>query len=132
MRYLHLLLLVSVLLVRAADTGMAGQYTGEWKSDSSGNSGTLRMSLAPAPNDTWKCEVSFTIAGEEVKTKIQSFKFENPQLEVAYDFDALGTALRSKLTGRWDGKAFSGRYQTTALDSGDPVDAGTWGGTRSK
>ena len=132
MRYLHLVLLFSVLLVRAADTEMAGRYTGEWKSDSSGNNGTLRMNLDPAPGDTWKCEISFTLAGEDIKTKVQSFTLAKSQLEVAYDFDIQGAALRSKLTGHWDGKAFAGRYQTTLIDSGDGVDAGAWNASRSK
>ncbi len=39
MRSLCLLFLATVLLVRAADTGMAGPYTGVWKSDSSGSGG---------------------------------------------------------------------------------------------
>jgi hypothetical protein len=120
------LLLFSVLLVCAAGTDVAGHYTGEWKSDSSGAGGVLRMSLDPSPNAAWKCEISFTLTGEEVKTRMQSFQLENSQLEVAYDFDVQGNALRSKLTGHWDGKGFAGRYQTTLLDSGDPVDAGTW------
>ena len=132
MRYLHLLLLFSVLLVRAADTDVAGRYTGEWKSDSSGNNGAVHMSLAPAPDGAWKCEISFTLSGEEVKAKVQSFKLENAQLEVAYDFEVQGVTARSRLTGKWDGKAFAGRYQTTVADSGDGIDAGTWSAARAK
>jgi hypothetical protein len=128
MRCLCFLLLTSVLLVRAADTGMAGSYTGEWKSDSSGSAGALHMTL----DANSKCDISFTLAGEEVKTKIQSFKLENSQFEVAYDFEVQGIVARSKLTGKWDGKAFTGRYQTTVVDSGDGVDAGTWSASRGK
>ena len=132
MRCLCLILLSAVLLVRAADTGMAGSYAGEWKSDSSGNGGAIRMTLTPAPGDSLKCDISFTLSGDEVKTKIQSFKLENPQFDVAYDFEVQGVTARSKLTGKWDGKSFTGRYQTTVVDSGDSVDAGTWSASRSK
>ena len=132
MRCLSLILLSAVLLVRAADTGMAGGYSGEWKSDSSGYGGVFHMTLSAAAGDTLKCDVSFMLSGEEVKTKMQSFKFENSQIDVAYDFDVQGVTARSKLTGKWDGKSFAGRYQTTLVDSGDSLDAGAWSATRSK
>ncbi len=131
MRHLCFFLL-SILLLRAADTGMAGPYAGEWKSDSSGNSGAVHMTLTAAPGGTWKCDISFTLAGQEVKSKVQSFKLENSQLEVAYDFEIQGVIARSKLTGKWDGKAFAGRYQTTVVDTGDQVDAGMWSASLSK
>ncbi len=51
-----------------------------------------------------------------MKSKVQSFKLENSQFDVAYDFDIQGIIARSKITGKWDGKAFSGRYQTTVVD----------------
>ena len=130
MRCLHLFLLFSVLLCRAADTGVAGSYTGEWKSDTSGNNGTLRMSLEAAPNDSWKCEITFTLAGQEVKTRTRSFTFADSQLDLAYTFDIQGVTLRTKHSGKWDGKAFVGRYQTTVVDSGDGADAGTWSASR--
>lgn len=132
MRSLCLVFLSSLLLVRAADTGMAGIYSGVWKSDSSGSSGTVHMTLTAVPDESWKCEISFTLAGAEVTTKVQSFKLENGQLDVAYDFDIQGVTARSKLTGKWDGKAFAGRYQTTLVDTGDTVDAGTWNAERAR
>ncbi|HXB72082.1 MAG TPA: hypothetical protein VNY05_27850 [Candidatus Acidoferrales bacterium] len=132
MRYLHLLLLSSLLLVRAADTGMAGPYTGEWKSDSSGNSGAVHMTLSTAPDGAWKGEFSFTVDGEELKSKVQSFKLENSQLDAACDVQVQGMTGHVKLTGKWDGKAFAGRYQTTIGDTSDPVDAGAWNASRSK
>jgi hypothetical protein len=132
MRSLSLLFLSTILLVRAADPGMAGNYTGVWKSDASGNGGTIRMTLIAVPDASYKCDVSFTLGGEEVKTKLQSFKLENSQLDVAYDFDVQGITARSRITGKWDGKAFAGRYQTTTVDSGDGVDAGTWNATLAK
>jgi hypothetical protein len=132
MRSLFFLLLSSFLLVHAADTGIAGPYTGEWKSDSSGSGGAIHMTLTPAPGDSWKCDISFSLAGDEIRTKVQSFKLQNSQLEVAYDFEVQGITARSKLTGKWDGKAFTGRYQTTVVDSGDGLDAGTWNASHPK
>jgi len=128
MRCLSVLFLCSLLLVQAADSGIAGRYTGEWKSDSSGSGGATRMTIDEAS----KCEIVFSLAGEEVKTKMQSFKFENSQLDLAYDFEVQGVTARSKLTGKWDGTTFTGRYQTTLVDNGDSVDAGTWNASRRK
>jgi hypothetical protein len=132
MRSLCLVFLSSLLLVRAADTGMAGVYSGVWKSDSSGDGGSIRMTLTAIPDESWKCEISFTLSGAEVTTKMRSCKLENSQLDVAYDFDIQGVTARSTITGKWDGKAFAGRYQTTVGDGGDTIDAGTWNAARAK
>ena len=36
-----------------ADRDLAGRYTGEWKSNSSGNGGALHMTLDAAPDGAW-------------------------------------------------------------------------------
>ena len=118
--------------MRAADTGIAGRYTGEWKSDSSGNNGAVHMTIASGASNILTGEASFTITGEEVKTTVESVKFADSQLEMVYTFEIQGAALRTKHTGKWDGKAFTGRYMTTLQSSGDGVDAGTWNAARSK
>ena len=132
MRSLTLLFLSTLLLVRAADNDFAGRYTGVWTSGSSGNTGAINMTLTPVTEGAWKCDISFTLAGDEVKCKVQSFKLEHEQFDVAYDFQVQGVTARSKLNGKWDGKAFAGSYQTTVVDSGDGVDAGTWNAVRAK
>ena len=132
MRFVCLLFLSSFLLVRAADDALAGRYSGIWKSNSSGSSGGIQITLTAVADASWKCEVSFTLAGEDVKGKVQSCKVENSQLDVAYDFEVQGVTARSRVAGKWDGKAFNGAYQTTLVDSGDGVDTGTWNAARAR
>jgi len=118
-----LLILLPLLCLLAADDSLAGRYTGDWKSTGAGGGGTFRMKLESA-SDGWKCEVSFTFGGEEVKSTMRSCKIGQSKLEAVYDFELQGDALQSKITGQWNGKSFDGRYETTA--GSDAVDDGTW------
>ena len=126
------LLLLLVWTAQAADRDLAGRYAGDWKSNNSGVSGSIRMSLEPSADGTWKCEVAFTLEGAEVTTTMRSAKIEQSKVDISYDFAFQGTTLRSRITGVWNGKAFDGKYQTTAVESGDPVDDGTWTAARGK
>ncbi|MGA2594463.1 MAG: hypothetical protein ABSH32_31580 [Bryobacteraceae bacterium] len=126
MHRLTVLILFPLLMLFAADAGLAGRYAGEWKSNGAGGGGSFRMSLEAQSGGAWKCEFGFTFSGEEVKTTMHACKVEQSKLEATYDFDLQGNALRSKITGKWDGKAFAGQYETTAGDGGDAVDDGTW------
>src|SRR5437016_11792519 len=132
MRYFMVSLLLLVWTAQAADRDLAGRYAGDWKSNNSGVSGSIHMSLEPSAGGTWKCEVSFTLEGAEVTTIMRTAKIEQSKLDVSYDFTFQGTVLRSRITGTWNGKAFDGQYQTTAVESGDPVDDGTWSAARGK
>jgi hypothetical protein len=129
MRYLTILF-VFLLIASAADRDLAGRYAGEWKSSGSGGNGSFRLSLEPAPDGTWKCEVTFTFAGDDVKTIMREVKVEQSKLDVSYDFDLMGNTLRSRITGEWNGKAFDGKYQTTG--GGAAVDDGVWNAARAK
>jgi hypothetical protein len=132
MRYFMVPLLLLVWIAQAADRDLAGRYAGEWKSNNSGASGSVRISLEPSTGGTWKCEVTFTLEGEEVRTIMRSAKLEQSKLDVAYDFTVQGTSLRSHIIGTWNGKAFDGQYQTTAVESGAAIDDGTWSAVRGK
>src|SRR6185436_11690583 len=101
------------------------RYTGEWKSTSGDGGGSFRMNLVAADGG-WKWEVTFTYAGQEVKTTPGPVKLEQSKIEGSYDFDLQGFALRSKLTGQWNGKTFEGKYQSGAPDGSATVDEGTW------
>jgi hypothetical protein len=114
-----------------ADRDLAGGYTGEWKSGSSGNGGTIRMMLEAAPDGTWKCEAGFSLDGAEIKTTTHQITLKDSKLDVSYDFEIQGVVLRSLLTGTWDGTSFQGRYETSTI-GGDGVDAGTWSARRKK
>ena len=132
MRYFMVPLLLLVLIAQAADRDLAGRYAGEWKSNNSGASGSLRMSLELSAGGTWKCEVTFTLEGEEVRTIMRSAKLEQSKLDVSYDFTVQGMSLRSHITGTWNGKAFDGHYQTTAVESGAAIDDATWNAARAR
>ena len=131
MRRFTIWLLLLVLAGYCADRDLAGRYTGEWKSDSSGYSGAIRMTLDAAPDGTWKCEASFSIDGVDIKTTTHQIKLQDSKLDVSYDFEGQGARLRSHMTGEWSGSVFKGRYETTVID-GAGVDAGTWSASRAK
>ena len=131
MRYITILF-VLLMIASAADRDLSGKYAGEWKSNSSGGNGSFRLSLDPGAAGAWKCEVVFTFGGEDVKTVMREVKVDQSKLEAAYDFNLLGNPLRSRITGEWNGKAFEGRYQTTAVDGGTAVDDGVWSAAKAK
>ena len=93
--------------VAAAGT-LAGRYTGEWKGSSAG---TFRLSLDSAAGGAWKCETTFTLSGEEVKTVMRQCKVDQSQIDAAYDFDTQGLSLRSQITGHRSAKGFEGTYR---------------------
>ena len=124
-------MLLLVLAGYCAGRDLAGRYTGEWKSNSSGAGGAFRMRLDAAPDGTWKCEAGFSLEGAEIKTTMRQVKLQDPKLDVSYDFEVQGANLRTHMTGEWSGDVFQGRYQTTVVD-GDAVDAGTWSASRAK
>lgn len=86
---------------------MTGRYAGDWKSNGAGGGGTFSMKLESA-SDGWKCEVSFTFGGADVKTTIRSCKVDQSKLKCVYDFELQGNALESKMTGQWNGNPASG------------------------
>lgn len=131
MRRFTIWMLLLVLGGYCAGRDLAGRYTGEWKSDSSGNGGAIRMTLDAAPDGTWKCEVSFSIEGVDIKTTTHQIKLQDSKLDVSYDFEAPGARLRSHMTGEWNGSVFQGRYETSVIDGG-AIDAGTWSASRAK
>ena len=123
MHRLALLALLPLLCLLAADGIVAGRYTGDWKSNGSGGSGTLGFKLE-SESDGWKCDVSFSFAGADVKTTVRTCKVEQSKLEAAYDFELQGNALQSKISGQWNGKAFEGHYETST--GAETVDDGSW------
>jgi len=126
MRYLVLVFVLLLIPIRAADKDLAGKYAGEWKSSSAGGGGAFRINLQVTPEGAWKWEVTFTYAGQEVKTTPVQVKVEQSKLEGSYDFDLQGFTLRSRITGEWNGKAFEGKYQSGAADGSATVDEGVW------
>ena len=120
MRYV-LLLMTCSLLMAAGET-----FTGKWASSQNGSGGTLRMKLTPEP------EVSFTIGGEDVKTKVSSSKITGENFDIEYDFEVQGYRLRSHAKGTIKGDKMQATYDTKSLDDGSVVDAGSFDGTAAK
>ena len=77
-------------------------------------------------------KLCFDLIDESLVVSVCQVKVEQSKLEASYDFDLLGTTLRSRITGEWNGKAFDGRYQTTGGEGGEAVDEGVWNAARVK
>src|SRR5258706_7538164 len=115
--------LIAVVTVFAA--GLAGTYKGTW---SGSGSGDFTITLTQAGDD-WKADITFTLGGETVKTKVTSLKVDGSKLKAAYQFDLQGTVLESTITGELNGTTLAGDYHTKAVADGSAVDDGTWKAT---
>jgi len=113
----------------AAD--LSGEYAGEWQSSAAGSGGAIRFVLNQDSGGVWKCELSFSYAGAEVKTVMREVKVQDPKIGLTYDFDVQGATLQSHVTGEWSGTEFRGKYESRLAD-GSQIDAGTWSASRKK
>jgi len=132
MRYSTIILLVSIGAAFAADRDLAGGFVGEWKSVSTEYGGSIQFMLEAQAGGAWKCELTFALNDGEVKTVMREVKLQEGKIELVYDFDVQGTALRSRVRGEWDGMAFRGKYATTLADGSQDVDSGAWSASRKK
>jgi hypothetical protein len=127
MRFITFGLVASFMLF--AD-GLAGTYKGTY-SGSAGASGDFVVSLTQAGNGDWKSEVTFTLGGADVKTKITSLTVDGAKVKIVYEFDLQGTALESTVAGELSGATLAGDYHTKVVADGSAVDEGTWKATSS-
>jgi len=125
MRSLILGLLGSFCILAA---GPAGTYKGTY-SGSAGASGDFVVSLTQTGSGEWKSEVTFTLGGADVKTKITSLTVDGSKVKIVYEFDLQGTGLESTVTGELTGGTLSGDYHTKVVADGSAVDEGTWKAT---
>jgi hypothetical protein len=125
MRALTICLLGSFCIYAA---GLAGTYKGTY-SGSAGASGEFVVSLTQADGGGWKSEVTFTLAGQDVKTKITSLSVDGSKVKIVYEFDLQGTALESTVTGELNDATLTGDYHTKVVADGSAVDEGTWKAT---
>src|SRR5215475_13326933 len=106
MRRFTILLLIAIFTALGAADDFAGPYAGEWKSKSSGNGGTIHFKLNSAPGGGWTCDLTFGLQDSDVKTTMREVRVQDRKLELAYDFEIQGAALRSRVKGEWNGSAF--------------------------
>jgi hypothetical protein len=109
-------LLAAVLA--AQDAIPAGTYKGQWTGGSA--SGDIHMTFRAGSDP----EVGFTLADQDVKCKILTFKVDGSKFKLVYEFDAQGTMLQSAIEATLKGKTIEGTYKTTAGDQA--VDTGTF------
>jgi hypothetical protein len=127
MRSIAIGLLASFWLFAA---GLAGTYKGTY-SGSAGASGDFVISLTQSGSE-WKSEVTSTLGGADVKTKITSITVDGSKVKIVYEFDLQGTALESTVTGELNGATLAGDYHTKVVADGSAVDEGTWKTTASQ
>ncbi len=125
MTRIALLVLLMGSLCIAGETIGAGTYSGKWEG-SSGMSGDFKITLTPDGGGKLTPEVVFTIGGEEVKTKVTSFKLDGAKLAVVYTFELQGNQAESSVDGERKGDTLSGKYHTRLLPDGGAIDDGTW------
>ena len=129
MRHYAVCLAFFLAVALGANRDLAGRYSGEWKSASSGNGGAIRFTLDNSAAGAWKCDLTFDLDGGGVKTVMRDVKVQDPKVEFTYDFEVQGATLRSHVIGEWSETGFKGKYETT-LPDGSPVDGGTWSAAR--
>jgi hypothetical protein len=98
----------------------AGMYKGTYTGGAGGGDFHLKVSA------DGKAEIGFTVAGEEVSSKIVSFKIDGASLTAVYEFDLQGNKLQSAIQGTLKGKTLEGSYKTTLPGADEAVDQGTW------
>lgn len=103
----------------------AGTYKGQWSGASGG--GDIHMTFRASAEGKLTPEVGFTLGGQEVASKVLSFKSDGAKFTMVYEFDAQGNMLQSAIEATVKGKTIEGTYKTTAGDQA--VDSGTWKAT---
>jgi len=131
MRLIFCALLFTLFTVQGADSDLAGTFTGQWKSNGESGGGAYSITLKPVAGGTWTADVSFNVAGEDIKAAVKEVKVTGTKLDIAYDFETQGTGLKGTATGELKGAVLAGTYQSL-IPGGAAVDEGTWTATRTK
>lgn len=121
-------LLVVLSIASAAD--LSGTYKGTWTGGQANGDITVTFRSSEG-GGTPKADVSFTIAGQDVKCNVTSVKVDGSKVELVYEFDLGDTKLQSTVSGQVTGKSMEGSYKTKSLADGSAVDEGTWKATAS-
>lgn len=113
-------LMIAAALAPAQSKIAAGAYKGTYTGAAGGGDFHLKVGA------DGKAEIGFTVGGEEVASKVVSFKIDGASLTAVYEFDLQGNKLQSEIQGTLKGKTIEGSYKTTVSGAGDAVDQGTW------
>ena len=130
MRALVLAFLFFLVMVQAADPGLAGTFTGEWKSN--GDCGRAYNMTLQQTGGIWKADVSFNAAGEDIKAAVKDVKVAGTKLDITYTFATQGVELAGKASGELKGVQLTGTYQSLVAEGGMVIDEGTWTAARTK
>ena len=122
--YFALMVLLAGML--AGQDGVAkGTYKGQWTGATA--SGDIHITFRDGGDGKLTPEVGFTLGGQDVTSKVLSFKVDGAKFTIVYEFDAQGNMLQSATEATLKGKTMEGTYKTTAGDQA--VDSGTWKAT---
>jgi hypothetical protein len=124
MRALVVSLTLFVLTLSASAAGLNGTYKGTWSGSNGG--GDLVITVDSRDSSHPKAEVSFTLAGQDVKCSVTSASVKGPKINVTYKFEIDGNELQSSVGGELQGNTLQGGYTTKAVADGSEVDSGTW------
>jgi hypothetical protein len=131
MRVLTLALVLALVLAQAAESDLAGTFTGEWKGNGASGGGAYRITLQQT-GGKWSADVGFNVAGEDIKAAVKEVKVTGTSLELTYTFETQGIALAGKAAGELKGSVFAGTYQSLIAEGDMVIDEGTWTATRAK
>lgn len=119
------LALLSITITLLAAPIAPGKYQGKWEG-ASGGSGDFKLTLTAGDAGSWKSEVTFSLAGQDVKCQVKSVTVNDSKLRVVYTFDLQGTVLESTIEGEQSGSKLGGSYKTRVVADSTAVDEGTW------
>ncbi len=124
MRALVLSLTLFVLTLSASAAGLNGTYKGTWSGNNGGGGFVITVDSRDSSHP--KADVSFTLAGQDVKCSVTSASVNGSKINVTYKFEIDGNELQSSVSGELQGNTLQGSYTTKAVADGSEVDSGTW------
>ncbi len=116
------LALFTIAILSFLTAQVPGAYTGTWSSAANGGGGKLMLTFDAEALSS----ASFSLQGQDVKTKPISIKKDGDSVEFVFEYTLDGNVLRSKMQGTASPLGVKGKYKSTTADGTTPVDEGTW------
>ena len=124
-----LMRIVAALASALTLLAQAGNYKGEWQGQAA--NGDIRIALE-SKSGGWTARISFSLAGNEVPTRVTTLEVSATTLTAEYEFEFGDNKLQSRIEAKIDGEKLEGTYRTKALANGAAVDQGTFKAAREK